>query len=35
VKTRVKLEGDELERYLEEEKEKEKNRQVNEATERR
>ncbi|KAK2553094.1 Cleavage and polyadenylation specificity factor subunit 2 [Acropora cervicornis] len=34
VKTRVKLEGDELERYLEEEKEKEKNRQVNEATER-
>ena len=35
VKTRVKLEGEELERYLEAEKEKEKSRQTTEATERR
>lgn len=34
VKTRVKLEGEELERYLEAEKEKEKSRQTTEATER-
>ena len=35
MKTRVKLEGEELERYLEAEKEKEKSRQTTEATERR
>ena len=35
MKTRVKLEGEELERYLEAEKEKEKRRQTTEATERR
>ena len=35
VKTRVKLEGEELERYLEAEKEKEKNRQVTESADRR
>ena len=35
MKTRVKLEGEELERYMEVEKEKEKSRQVTEATDRR
>jgi len=35
VKTRVRLEGEELERYLEKEKEKEKSRPVTDATDRR
>jgi len=35
VKSRVKLEGEELERYLEAENDKEKSRQVTETAERR
>ena len=35
MKTRVRLEGEELERYLEKEKEKEKNRPVTDAADRR
>lgn len=35
VKSRVKLEGEELERYLEKEKEKEKNKPTSDAVDRR
>lgn len=35
MKTRVRLEGEELERYLEKEKDKEKTRPVTDATDRR